>query len=273
MKIVTGYRGTPHISANDQQAFNQGVIGGGNYVLDVGNHFEASLENVNTVQIRDGNGVMQGVHFRIEPGDFEELNIENGTTGFSRIDLIVARYSKDSTTGIESVDLVVIKGEDAASNPVEPAYNTGSILDGDSPVDFPLYQVTVNELTPSLLQLFNVQLNMQNITQDIDVSAYVTLNAAWSSASKSFKKRGNRVFFNINGYTTSYIAKNSYNIATIRDPIKPKTPFVFPGITTDVNYVPVGTVAVRANVTDGAITVIPNTSTGGYWFLHGWYEV
>lgn len=156
MKIVTGYRGTPHISANDQQAFNQGVIGGGNYVLDVGNHFEASLENVNTVQIRDGDGVIQGVHFRIEPGDFENVNIENGTTGFSRIDLVVARYSKDSTTGIESVDLVVIKGEDAASDPVEPAYNTGSILDSDSPVDFPLYRVTVNELTPSLTSLFGI---------------------------------------------------------------------------------------------------------------------
>jgi hypothetical protein len=158
MKIVTGYRGTPHISANDQQAFNQGVIGGGNYVLDVGNHFEASLENVNTVQIRDGDGVIQGVHFRIEPGDFENVNIENGTTGFSRIDLVVARYSKDSTTGIESVDLVVIKGEDAASDPVEPAYNTGSILDGDSPVDFPLYRVTVNEITPSLSSMFGIWL-------------------------------------------------------------------------------------------------------------------
>jgi len=156
MKIVTGYRGTPHISANDQQAFNQGVIGGGNYVLDVGSHFEASLENVNTVQIRDGDGVIQGVHFRIEPGDFENVNIENGTTGFSRIDLIVARYTKDSTTGIESVDLVVIKGEDAASDPVEPAYNTGSILNGDSPVDFPMYKVTVNELTPSLTSLFGI---------------------------------------------------------------------------------------------------------------------
>lgn len=163
MKIVTGYRGTPHISSADQQAFNQGVIGNDNYVLSVGNCFAASIEDVNTVQVIDGDGVIQGVHFRIEPGDFENVNIENGTIGVSRIDLIVARYQKNSTTGIESVELVVIKGEDAESDPVIPAYHSGRILDGDSPVDYPLYKVTINELTPSLTALFGVQDQLSTI--------------------------------------------------------------------------------------------------------------
>ena len=35
MKIVTGYTGTPHITSNDQQGFNQGVFGTGNIVLGV----------------------------------------------------------------------------------------------------------------------------------------------------------------------------------------------------------------------------------------------
>ena len=155
MRIVTGYRGQPHISSNDQQGLNQGVVGSGNYVFDVGQKFSATLTDVNTVMISDGEGILQGVHFRIEPGESETVNIANGTVDMNRIDLICARYTKNATTGIEDVSLVVIQGEESASTPTEPTYNTGDILDGDTPIDFPLYQVELEGLTPTLTALFS----------------------------------------------------------------------------------------------------------------------
>ena len=39
MKIVTGYRGEPHITSQDHQSFYQGVFGRQMYVLGTGNEF------------------------------------------------------------------------------------------------------------------------------------------------------------------------------------------------------------------------------------------
>ena len=150
MKIVTGYKGTPHISSNDQQAFNQGIFGGGNSVLDIGNRFAATLTNVNTVTVSDGEGVIQGVHFRIEPGETETVNIANGAVGSYRLDLICARYTKDPATGVENISLVLLQGMPDESDPQLPDYNTGNILEGATIVDYPLYLVQVNEITPVL---------------------------------------------------------------------------------------------------------------------------
>lgn len=156
MNIVTGYRGVPHITANEQQAFNQGIFGGGNCVLNVGQKFAATLVDALTVTIADGEGVIQGVHFRIAPGDTDTVSISPGTTGYKRIDYICARYSKNASTGIESVDLVVVEGTPDASTPTAPTINTGDILTGSSPVDFPLWEVDLDGLTPSLTSLINV---------------------------------------------------------------------------------------------------------------------
>ena len=160
MKIVTGYTGQPHITSNAAQAFNQGVFGFGNFVLDVlsvwGNHFAATLTDANTVTIQDGDGIIQGVHFRIDPGTTEAVTISNGTSGYNRKDLICARYTKNAITGVEDVSLVVLEGTPNASTATAPTWNTGSILNGDSPVDFPLYEVSLSGLTPTLTALFDV---------------------------------------------------------------------------------------------------------------------
>lgn len=156
MKIVTGYTGSPHITSNDEQGKNQGIFGTGNSVLDVGNKFNATLTNANTVTIEDGEGVMQGVHFRIEPGTTETVNIQNGTSGYKRIDLICARYTKNAVTGVEAVNLVVITGTPSSSTPTEPTYTQGDILSGDTQADFPLWKVTLDGLTPTLTTAFIV---------------------------------------------------------------------------------------------------------------------
>lgn len=150
MKIVTGYTGMPHITSNAMQGFNQGIFGNKSYILKVGNQLWPTLIDANHVSVADGEGIMQGVHFRIDPGTSETVDIESGTTGYKRIDLICARYTKDVLTGIEDVSLVVVKGTPDASTPSEPTYNEGDILAGDTLVDFPLFKVTLNGVSPTL---------------------------------------------------------------------------------------------------------------------------
>lgn len=149
MKIVTGYQGKVHITSKDDQGRNQGIFGTDSYVTSVGQQFAATLVNANELDIADGEGVMQGVHFRIEPGEVDAAKLQNGTSGMKRIDLVVARYTKDSSTGIENVSLVVIKGTESSSTPAVPAYNSGEILKGKNTVDFPLYKVTYNGINVS----------------------------------------------------------------------------------------------------------------------------
>lgn len=147
MKIVTGYKGTSHITSADAQGFNRGVVGSDSYVFKVGKKLAATLISANEVQIADGEGILQGVHFRIPTGEVESVAIENGTQLKKRNDLICARYTKDSN-GVEDVALVVIKGTEGTTAS-DPTYNEGNIADGDTPVDFPLYRVALNGLTVS----------------------------------------------------------------------------------------------------------------------------
>ena len=153
MKIVTGARGETHITSNDDQGLHQGIFGDGNCVLNVGEKFAASLTDANTVSISDGEGVLQGVHFRVLPGTVDTVTIDSGTSGYNRIDLICARYTKDADTGIENIEWVVIKGTPSASTPTAPTYNEGDILGGDLIADFPMFKVELTGLTPVLSRI------------------------------------------------------------------------------------------------------------------------
>ena len=81
MTIVTGYRGEPHITSQDHQSFYQGVFGRQMYVLGTGNEFEAQLTDTNTITVSDGDGIMQGCHFRIDLGEEENIVMQPGSSG------------------------------------------------------------------------------------------------------------------------------------------------------------------------------------------------
>lgn len=156
MKIVTGHTGIPHITSNDDQARNQSIFGSGNNVYNIGNKFELTINSATSVTMADGEGMMQGVQFRIEPGETETLSLSPGTPGYNRIDLICARYVKDATTGYENVVLAVIEGEPSDSTPTEPTYAEGDILSGDMLAEYPLYKITFTGVTPAAEKLFSL---------------------------------------------------------------------------------------------------------------------
>lgn len=147
MNIITGYRGEPHITSAQDRAGNQGSYGTGSYVLNVGNKLAATIASANEIRIADGALCHQGCLANIDAGTYDSVAINNGTQGMNRIDRIVARYTKNAETNVESLDLVVIEGTAVSGTPSAPAYNTGNIQNGDSPVDMPLYQVRLTGVT------------------------------------------------------------------------------------------------------------------------------
>lgn len=146
MKIVTGHVGDDHITSNDVQAFNQGVFGAENYVLNVGSKFAASIAN-GVLTIQDGEGVMQGVHFRQPRGESATIDLPTGSSGTSFITYICASYHKHPTSGVEFITLDALSGVPSTGEPVPPPIPSSDIIGGDTSGTFPLYSVKVTDFS------------------------------------------------------------------------------------------------------------------------------
>lgn len=162
MEIVTGKIGTPHVSSADDRAFHAAIFGVGNYVLNVGSQFKATIKTSNNIVLADGDLVINGTHARIPHGVNDTVIIENGTTGYNRIDLIVARYTKSS--GLESVELAVIKGETVSGTPTRPSYTEGNVLADAEIAEMPLYAVQLAGVNvASITPLFTVATGLDDV--------------------------------------------------------------------------------------------------------------
>ena len=152
MNIIWGYGANPHITAQQLRDTYVGIFGDDTYILDVGSKMAATVISATEVQIADGVMVAQGCTASINYGQTESLTIQNGTQGMLRKDLIVAQYMKSTGHGIESMSLAVKRGTPASSSPALPAYTTGSIADGDTLAEFPLYVVNLNGINITSVQ-------------------------------------------------------------------------------------------------------------------------
>lgn len=148
MEIITGYRGEPHVSSQQERNAYIAIFGGAVTILkDIDSELEATVISANEIQVSDGMLVAEGCTACIERGTSDSLAIENGSQGMQRIDLIVARYTRNAGTAVEDMQLAVIKGTPSATDPAVPAHTTGLIADGDPVVDFPLYRVNISGIS------------------------------------------------------------------------------------------------------------------------------
>lgn len=148
MDIVTGYQGKEHVKADQLRRLISGMAGDGTYVLETQNKLAATMVTANQVRIDTGDLIAAGgAYATVETP--ETLVIESGATGQKRIDLVVARYEKDASTSVESMELDVVKGTSVSyGDPTAPEVAEGSIADGDSPVEIPLYSILIDGLAP-----------------------------------------------------------------------------------------------------------------------------
>lgn len=187
MDIATAHKGKPHISAEMWAELNRGITGNESYVMEGGQKFKSELVSNNLLKIHDGSGMMQGRHVFIPVGQSDELTIENGNQGMKRIDLVVARYTKDENTKIENTDTIIIKGTPSESNPVAPAHIEGDIRAGDMKADWPLYEVELDGISVvEVRPLFKALMNMSMINKSLsDIKDYVIESGKVQIASTS----------------------------------------------------------------------------------------
>ena len=164
LKIITGYTGEPHITPADDAGFHKSIFGDGDYVLNAGSQFAATIQSATEISIADGELIMQGRHARNDSGS-QTVTIANGSQSMNRNDLIVARYTKNSS--IESISLVVITGTATSGTASDPAYNTGSIDKGEAR-DYPLYRVKLNGITIDKVEkLFDIRKTMGGLSEEL----------------------------------------------------------------------------------------------------------
>ena len=149
MNIITGYRDEPHVTSQQVRDANIAIYGNGVYILNVGDKLAATVISANEIEISDGLVVAEGCMAEVARGTTESITVDNGEQGMMRKDLIVLRYTKNSGTNVEDMEIDLIKGTPASANPATPAYTSGSIADGDTLVEFPLFVVNLNGITVS----------------------------------------------------------------------------------------------------------------------------
>lgn len=250
MNIITGYRNEPHYTQQQMRDENMSIYGSGVYILNIGSQMAATIVSANEIRIADGLVVAQGCTAEVERGTTESIAVDNGEQGMLRKDLIVLRYTRNAMTNVEDMELDIIKGTPASSNPATPSYTSGSIADGDTLVEFPLYTVNISGIT------------IQSVTRMVDYvtianksyvdSVKTTLQNAINAVSNTLTTVSNRV----GTATLNTTAKNA--LAAINELLTRINTLTSNLATTNSNVTAANT---RINTANSNITAVANRTT------------
>lgn len=172
-ELITGTKGTPHVTSTQDRSIYEKIIGKGSYILDDNELLEPELQSNQSLRIRSGMLYHHGSITEVKRNTYDEVMIANGSQGMKRIDLVVARYTKNPETEIEEMNWVVIQGSPAASDPIAPAYTEGNMQEGDLTDDCPVFEVHLDgiQVTEVVKMLKVLDGSLESLNSKIDNSA------------------------------------------------------------------------------------------------------
>lgn len=132
------------VTARDDAILHTALFGKSDCILNVGSQMKTSIQSANKVRVSDGAMMFQGHFLRIEKDDYVDLEFENGRTGNTRTDLVVAHF--EISGGEETYDWRVITG---AWGGAVPAHQEGDLYAGDNIAEVPIFQVEIDGLAIS----------------------------------------------------------------------------------------------------------------------------
>lgn len=244
IRLLTGYTSN-NIRASDDRALYAGIIGLDDYVLDSGgNNFRHEIINNNTIRIHDGDGIMQGAHFNIPYGSYDDVSIDSGRTGYNRIDLICVKYTRYQK--VENAELIVLKGVETADSASVPEFTQGNIFKGETEHYFPLKMIVLENTNISEIRnLYTVKtktqkllwsgavymMEGQTITLPEPISAqndglelvfapYDSTNQKLLSGGKNVFRLSKKSIELLNGESTNFMMTGTSNLAADRLAVK-----------------------------------------------------
>lgn len=240
--LVTGSHGgdDPHVESKHDALMHAAMLGRGGYILKTRNWtMKPTAKDANNITIPAWDLVVEGRQIYIAaPTD---VNIQSGSQGQKRRDLIVARYALNSGTGVETVTLEAIKGKPSADTPADPGIETGSIIGGAIVSDLPLCRVNLDGITiTSIDTLVNVMQPLEDVWDSLTQRS-TTWRVPYSSDSILLTRIGDICFMGGNVKFNSS-GQNNYTKAQEKlpegyRPVIVNTPVaVFGGETTFICY-------------------------------------
>ncbi|MDF4080709.1 hypothetical protein PCS70_04150 [Bifidobacterium longum] len=193
--LVTGSHGgdDPHVESKHDALMHAAMLGRGGYILKTRNWtMKPTAKDTNNITIPAWDLVVEGRQIYIAaPTD---VNIQSGSQGQKRRDLIVARYALNSGTGVETVTLEAIKGKPSAATPADPGIETGSIIGGAIVSDLPLCRVNLDGITiTSIDTLVNVMQPLEDVWDSLTQRS-TTWRVPYSNNSISLTRVGDICF-------------------------------------------------------------------------------
>lgn len=210
--LVTGSHGgdDPHVESKHDALMHAAMLGRGGYILKTRNWtMKPTAKDANNITIPAWDLVVEGRQIYIAaPTD---VNIQSGSQGQKRRDLIVARYALNSGTGVETVTLEAIKGKPSAATPADPGIETGSIIGGAIVSDLPLCRVNLDGITiTSIDTLVNVMQPLEDVWDSLTQTEVLTLINSTYGTVKGYR-RGSLVTLRIDWKSS---ASGSWNTGT-----------------------------------------------------------
>ena len=240
--LVTGSHGgdDPHVESKHDALMHAAMLGRSGYILKTRNWtMKPTAKDANNITIPAWDLVVEGRQIYIAaPTD---VNIQSGSQGQKRRDLIVARYALNSGTGVETVTLEAIKGRPSSATPADPGIETGSIIGGAIVSDLPLCRVNLNGITiTSIDTLVNVMQPLEDVWDSLTQRS-TTWRVPYSSNSVLLTRIGDICFMGGN-VKFNNSGQNNYTKAQEKipkgyRPVSVNTPVaVFGGETTFICY-------------------------------------
>lgn len=144
MQIITGCTGAAHNFATDDAEINRMILGTSEIVLPTAQQLTAEMNGTNKVRIKAGSLLMQGRLAKTRSSEgYTEVELDSGTIGYYRYDLVVAEYytTEETTTDTsgnevtwtkEHIDLKIVKGNPNDSQYLMPDITKGDIDSGQT---------------------------------------------------------------------------------------------------------------------------------------------
>ena len=220
--LVTGSHGgdDPHVESKHDALMHAAMLGRGGYILKTRNWtMKPTAKDANNITIPAWDLVVEGRQIYIAaPTD---VNIQSGSQGQKRCDLIVARYALNSGTGVETVTLEAIKGRPSAATPADPGIETGSIIGGAIVSDLPLCRVNLDGITiTSIDTLVNVMQPLEDVWDSLTRTDVTTLISGNYGTVNGYKS-GPMVTLRIDWKSSASGAWNTGNFGTLPESWRP----------------------------------------------------
>ena len=177
MELVTGRKGSPHVTSQQDRMKNQGIFGADSYILNTGKNLAPEVQSSNEIRIRDGAIMVQGALGAVKVNTYDSVTIQNGNQGMKRIDLICWQYTYEAERDTESADWIVIQGTPAEADPQQPEHISGSIQEGDAVVQVPVFAVHLDGINVTgvdvLIPVIMTNADLSNSVGQLSANAIV----------------------------------------------------------------------------------------------------